>query len=215
MRRYKITALTVQKRNRQRVNVQLDGEFAFGLSRIVAAWLEVGQEIDDQKIAQLRAEDEREVAHQKALQYIQYRPRSEGEVRQHLRQGNVAEETIEQVVARLKESGLINDLDFARIWVENRADFRPRSQRALAQELRRHGIDAETAAQAVHSIDDTQMAYNLAARRAPKLAGLNRLEFHQKLHRYLAARGFDYAISKGVIEQVWSEKHNPEDEAEE
>ena len=35
----KITALTVQKKNPNRVNVHLDGEFAFGLARIVAAWL--------------------------------------------------------------------------------------------------------------------------------------------------------------------------------
>jgi len=69
-----ITALTLQKRNRQRVSVFLDGEYSFGLARIVAAWLEVGQELSDEKIAQLRAEDEREVAYQRALRLIQYRP---------------------------------------------------------------------------------------------------------------------------------------------
>ncbi len=67
---YEITALKLQKRNRQRVNVYLDGEFAFGLARIVAAWLAVGQEIDDQKIAQLQQEDAREVAYQRALKFL-------------------------------------------------------------------------------------------------------------------------------------------------
>ena len=51
----KITGLKLQKRNNDRVNVYLDGEFAFGLSRIVAAWLRTGQELSDEKIAELKA----------------------------------------------------------------------------------------------------------------------------------------------------------------
>ena len=51
---HRITAIQAQKRNPQRVSVFLDGEFAFGLSRIVAAWLAVGQEISDEKIALLK-----------------------------------------------------------------------------------------------------------------------------------------------------------------
>ena len=60
----------MQKHNHQRVNVSLDGEFAFGLARIVAAWLQEGQVISDEKIAQLREEDAREVAYQQALNLI-------------------------------------------------------------------------------------------------------------------------------------------------
>ncbi len=95
--KHKITALTLQKRNHQRVSVFLDDEYAFGLARIVAAWLEVGQELSDEKIAQLRAEDEREVAYQRALRLIQYRPRSESEIRQLLRRHQTPEETAEEI----------------------------------------------------------------------------------------------------------------------
>ena len=56
----KITALQVQKRNPNRVNIHLDGEFAFGVARIVAAWLRIGQELSEEKIGQLQAEDGRE-----------------------------------------------------------------------------------------------------------------------------------------------------------
>ena len=55
-----ITDLKAQKRNHQRVNVYLDGEYAFGLSRIVAAWLHVGQELSPEKIKELKLEDELE-----------------------------------------------------------------------------------------------------------------------------------------------------------
>jgi regulatory protein len=58
----KITAIEVQRRTPNRVNIHLDGEFAFGLARIVAAWLKVGEELSEEKIEQLQAEDARERA---------------------------------------------------------------------------------------------------------------------------------------------------------
>ena len=80
----KITGLKVQKRNSNRVNVYLDGEFAFGLSRITAAWLEIGVELDQDQIQKLQSEDDAEVAYQKALNFLSYRPRSERELIENL-----------------------------------------------------------------------------------------------------------------------------------
>ena len=48
----KITALEVQKKNPNRVNVHLDGDFAFGLARITAAGLKLGETLTDERIAQ-------------------------------------------------------------------------------------------------------------------------------------------------------------------
>jgi hypothetical protein len=56
----KITAIAIQKRNRERVNIYLDGEYAFGLARIVAAWLQVGQFLSEEKIVDLQSEDGQE-----------------------------------------------------------------------------------------------------------------------------------------------------------
>mgnify|MGYP000952684904 FL=1 len=67
-----ITALTAQKKNPQRINVFLDGEFAFGLQRIVAAWLIVGQTLSEEKINQLRSDDQSEIAYQKAINLLSY-----------------------------------------------------------------------------------------------------------------------------------------------
>ena len=66
------------------MNIYLDGEFAFGLARITAGWLKVGQELSEEKIAALQAEDANEMTYQKALHFLSYRPRSSAEVRQNL-----------------------------------------------------------------------------------------------------------------------------------
>jgi len=73
----KITALVIQKRNPNRVNLYLDGEYAFGVARIVAAWLRVGAELDEKKIEKLQVEDARERALQQAMLFLSYRARSE------------------------------------------------------------------------------------------------------------------------------------------
>src|SRR5574340_1235861 len=122
-----ITALKVQKRNPNRVNVYLDGEFAFGLARIVAAWLRVGMMLSDEKIEALQIQDAGEAAYQQALRFISYRPRSEMEIRKKLVEKGTDEKVIEVVSTRLKNAELMGDEQFARTWVENRSTFRPRS----------------------------------------------------------------------------------------
>jgi len=140
----KITALQVQKRNPNRVNIHLDGEYAFGLARIVAAWLQVGQTLDEEKIAKLQAEDARERTMQQALLFLSYRARSEKEIRQNLSKHEIPEVVIEETLERLRQDGFANDKQFASAWVENRSTFRPRGRRALALELRQKGINDST-----------------------------------------------------------------------
>jgi regulatory protein len=72
-----ITALRFQKRNKNRVNVYLDGQFAFGLVAIEAARLRVGQTLSDNDVARLQMRDEVERAYERALNFLSYRPRSE------------------------------------------------------------------------------------------------------------------------------------------
>ena len=62
-----ITAITPQKRNTRRLNISLDGEFAFSLDRLTAAWLKVGRKLSQQEIATLQEKDEQEVAFTRAL----------------------------------------------------------------------------------------------------------------------------------------------------
>lgn len=203
-----ITALTLQKRNRQRVNVFLDGEFAFGLARIVAAWLQVGLEINDEKVAQLRAEDAREVAYQFALKLLNFRARSEVEIRQNLAKHQVSECDIELVVEKLKENGLINDQRFVQGWVENRNEFRPRGKRALSYELQRLGIDHQEIDKSLEDLDEEELAYQAGSRAIRTWRELDQQEFRKKLYGHLARRGFSYEVISPVIARLWAEQHD-------
>jgi len=203
----KITALVVQKKNPNRVNIHLDGEFAFGVARITAAWLKNGDELSNEKIARLMNEDMREWAYQQAMLFLSYRARSEKEIRQNLHKHEVPEEAIEETLQRLHSAGFANDNEFAQAWVENRNTFRPRSKRALTMELRQKGLDDEAIQASLSNMDEEALAYAAALKRAPRFKDLEWVEFRKKLSEFLARRGFSYSIVAPVVSKIWSETH--------
>lgn len=193
----------------------LDGEFVLGLARITAAWLQVGQELSDEKISQLQAEDNREVAFQKALRFLEHRPRSETEIRRRLQEHQMDDEVISHTIERLRRGGLVDDERFAQNWVENRSEFRPRSRRALAIELRQRGLPTEAIDQALDDVDEPALALQAARKQARKLQKLEWVDYRRKLSSFLARRGFSYAIVAPVVKQTWDELEKPEPDFEE
>jgi regulatory protein len=203
-----ITALKAQKRNHQRVNVFLDGEFAFGLSRIVAAWLHVGQELSTEKIEELKLEDELDYAYQRAIRYIGYRMRSVYELQNYLNQQGIENQVIERVIIRLQKKGLLDDLNFAQMWIENRNSFRPRSHRMLSFELKQKGIQSDIISQILEeTISEEDLAYRAAKKQARKYKQLEWQIFRRRLSSFLARRGFPYSVINPAVDQVWSEQN--------
>jgi regulatory protein len=207
-----ITAIEPQQKNPQRVSVYLDGEFAFGLARVVAGWLSVGQELSSEKAARLKADDERETAYQKALHFLSFRPRSAAEIRQNLTKRGISEALVQETVARLQGAGLVNDQAFAQTWVENRGEFRPRSKSALRMELRRKGLDDEVIQSVLdEQVDEDALALQAARKYVRRLTGLAWPEFRQKLGGFLARRGFSYTTLSPVVSEVWKETQTADD----
>ena len=207
----KITAIKLQKRNPHRVNIYMDGEFAFGISRIIAGWLDVGHELDDEEIISLQAKDEEEVAYQRALKFISYRIRTEDEIRRNLTKHSIRSEVISDVLNRLRRNGLVDDIQFANSWVENRNEFRPRAHRMLTYELRKKGISDEVILQSLDSTTpDEELAFKAAQNQFHKYEEFEWPDFRRKLSGFLARRGFSYTIISLVVDQVWAENRSKE-----
>ena len=75
-----------------------------------------------------------------ALRFLSFRPRSENEVRDNLLEKKAVQEIIEKIILKLKEHNFINDLEFAKHWIESRIRFKPRSSRLIQMELKQKGI---------------------------------------------------------------------------
>jgi regulatory protein len=207
-----ITALVAQQKNPDRVNVYLDGKFAFGLAAIEAVRLKRGQVLTEADVERLHAADDVEKAREKALRFLGNRPRSEWEVRQNLLKAGYEAETIDRVLERLREVALVDDAAFVRYWIENRAQFKPRGEVALRQELRRKGVDREVIDAVLEESEhtDDRAARQAALAKADRYRQLPRPEFVQKLSAYLVRRGFDYEIVREAVQAAWQTVHADE-----
>lgn len=197
-----ITDLKFQRHNKERVNVFLDGEYAFGLDALLAARLRKGQVLSDSDIVALKAQDERNLAFERAVRFLSYRPRSQAEVERYLQDKAIPENVVIDVIARLRQAKYLDDKEFARFWLDNRERFRPRGQRALRYELRLKGVSDEIIAQVLDKMDDEASAWRAVEGRMSRWANLPGDEFRRKVVNYLSRRGFDYSTISLTLEKA-------------
>jgi regulatory protein len=205
---FKITEIKPQKNNPNRLNIYLDGDFGFGIARVIAPWLKKGDTLSEKTIEELKTKDQVEQGYQRALNYLSYRDRSTEEIRRNLRKHDLEDPIIEEVLARLRQKHLVDDVDFAQKWIENRRTFHPRSRRALRSELRRKGVPDKIINPLLEEVDEREMAYRVAQKKKRRLRNLEWPEFRKKLNGYLGRRGFSYSVASEIVQQVWDERQD-------
>ena len=214
----RISALRVGRGGRT-VKVELDGTESVPLTKAVAAGLRVGRQLDGPEIEKLARESRVEDSYARCLGLLARRPRSRAELERYLDGRKLAGEDRDAVLARLAERGWVDDRAFARQWIENRQEFRPRSGRALRMELQRFGVPEGQIREALEGMDDTAAARAAARKKAPRLlraAGKDpqaRIVFERKMTAYLASRGFDYVLSRETARSVWAESSGGDENA--
>ncbi|UCG10147.1 MAG: RecX family transcriptional regulator [Dehalococcoidia bacterium] len=204
----KVTAIRAGRGQGKRVNLFLDGRFAFSLQAELAAKeeLKVGQELSPHQVKALTGSDNYQRGYDAATRYLSYRPRSEAELKEQLCRRGFDNDCIEAVTTKLKEQGLVDDLAFAQFWRDNRQSFSPRSQWLTRRELRQKGIAEEVMNQVVATIDDSDSAYRAALGKARRLSGYDYPQFRQRLGSFLRRRGFNYAVINHTVAQMWTEE---------
>ena len=143
-----------------------------------------------------------------ALRLLSYRARSRAEVRRRLEK-NYPPTVIEPVLAQLEAQGYLDDDSFAREWRRSREERRPRSQRALEQELLRLGVDREIVQDALAGFDAAGNAYRAALRLAQRLNKGDYPEFRTKVWRLLQRRGFEASTIRDVVDRLWRDLTDP------
>jgi regulatory protein len=204
----KITAIHFRKDRGKRVNIFLDSRFAFSLSAevVIKEGLQVGQELSTSHIEALTRYDHFHRCFNAAARYLSYRPRSEFELRERLYQRGFDGDSVEAVMAKLREQGLVDDAAFAQFWKDNRESFSPRSRWLTKLELRRKGLAQDVIDEVVDVIDDDDSAYRAALNKARNLPKSDYHSFRHRLGEYLKRRGFSYGVINHTVERLWQEQ---------
>lgn len=206
----KITGISAQVKNTNRVNVNVDGKYRFSLDifQVGDFGIKVGKEYTEKELTELETESKFGKLYSRALDYVMMRPHSGREVRDYLfrktlstrdKKGDKREgyspALTERVFERLVEKGYINDEKFARWWVENRNVTKGSSMRKLTAELRAKGVASDVIEQAVGEVtrsDEDELAKVVAKKRA-------HYADDQKFMQYLARQGFNYDDIKAAL----------------
>lgn len=206
----KITALKMQVRDKDRVNVFIDGKYRFSLdiTQVAELGIKNGAEYTEEELVELENESQFGKLYTRSLEYALIRPRSQREMRDYLyrktrdsrtKTGDlkkgVSKELTERVFNRLFEKGYIDDMKFASFWVENRNVRKGSSMRKLQMELRGKGVDVAIVEQVLASTDraDTDELQKIIAKKA------SRYDDVQKLTAYLVRQGFRYDDVKEAL----------------
>ncbi|HJO83200.1 MAG: regulatory protein RecX [SAR202 cluster bacterium] len=155
----------------------------------------------------------RQKARDRALCLLAHRPRSESELRTRLNR-DFSPETVDGVLATLRDQSLVNDAEFARLWTESRNRQRPRSATALRRELLSKGISQSLADSAVDDVDDEESAHRAGAKFARRLTDADFDSFNRKLAGHLQRRGYGYAQTRQTVSALWDELHSDDDSSE-
>ena len=198
-----ITDLQQQKRNKNRLNVFINGEYAFSVHATLGAELKIGRELTRAEVSKIIAQDAAQKAQEYSFRYLSYRPRSTGELRSYLRRKGFDHQLIYMVIDDLQNRDYLNDSDFAQFWIEQRQTHRPRGTFALRYELLQKGVAPEIIDAALVDIDEKDAAMRAAERSAGRWRNLPRDQYWRKISGFLQRRGFSYETIREVAEEVW------------
>ena len=136
-----------------------------------------------------------EVLIEYALKLISRKRYTQKEMEKKLKGKEFAKgDDIQKVIARLKEYKYINDEEFAKDFIDNRARFSPRGKRLMALELRQKGVSKETVKKAVSQsdINELELAKQILKRKQSTLKKFTGQKRKEKIFMILASKGFDF-----------------------
>lgn len=211
----KITSISAQAKNPDRVNVSVDGKYRFSLDiyQVVELGVKIGKEYSEEELTALENESQFGKLYARALEYCLMRPHSSREVRDYLwrktratkyksrageikERAGVNEDITERIFNRLVERDYVNDEKFARWWIENRNVKKGTSLRRLEMELRAKGVDAKIIADQLRSSarsEEDELKKVIAKKQA-------RYDDQQKFKQYLMRQGFSYDSIQAALE---------------
>ena len=201
----KITALKAQLRDKNRVNVSVDGSYRFSLeiAQVIDLGIKTNNEYTEEELLQLEIESQYGKVYARALEYVFVRPRSQRELRDYLRRkmldkrdqhGNIrrgiSPELADRVFDRLVDKGHLNDTKFATFWIENRNLRKGISERKLRAELMAKGVASQVIDEVMRSSERDEGADIQAVIKRK----INKYAEDRKLIEYLARQGFSYDV---------------------
>ncbi|MBI2103413.1 RecX family transcriptional regulator [Candidatus Woesebacteria bacterium] len=192
-----------QQKNKNRVNIYLDGKFGIGLDldNFVKLNLKVEENLTEREIEKIKNTADFAKIYNNLLRFATLRPRSEKEINNWLYRKKVPENFKRKLFNKLNRLELVGDEKFAKWWIDQRQTFRPKSLRIMKHELRMKGIDKEIIEKVLAGagIDEVKNARVLLEKKSYRWKELASQDKRKKMTEFLARKGFGWEVVKEVV----------------
>ncbi len=199
-----ITAITPQKKDKTRCNLEIDGKFFCGMKLVTVMQnrLKVGTEIAAEELSRMQLESEKETALDKALFHITATMKTEREIRDFLKKKGYLEDVCDYVVERMREQRFLDDGAYARAYAESMS--KKKGARLIAMELKQKGVSDDAIGEALTGLSEDEAAKNCLEK---YLRGkdVSDKKVIQKAYANLISKGFDYETAKRALEGLRDE----------
>ena len=198
----RITDIRVGQKNKERIHIYIGGKFAFAVyaDTAVSHRLKTGAYITEEEKERILQEDGEKYALSCAMKLLSYRMRTEKELRDKLREKEIAEETVGRVIRKLEEIGYLDDGRFAELYAQELS--RKYGRYVVIQKLMQKGIPRDIARAAAQSTEkDEDVIRGHIGRLTQKYRAENEKSAKQKIMRALLAKGFEYEEIKRALER--------------
>lgn len=202
-----ITKIEAQKRNKERVNIYIDDDYAFSLSAelVYKEGLEAKMEVDSERLSKIATEEGFLKCKESALRTIERTYKTEKEMRDKLILKEFDINLIERTIEFLKEYNLLNDENYVKMYVKDK--IKNEGQNKIKYALMKKGIKEELIREEISKFNDDsqkEVAYDLAIKKYNLLSKReeDKYKISQKLYRFLIAKGYDYSVVSEVVKKV-------------
>lgn len=202
-----VTKIERQKHNNERVSVFIDGEYSFSVSDeiIIQYGIAVGMNVNSLPLKEITEEDEYKRALSSAFKHMSVSEKTEKQIVTHLLRKEFSQAVTQRVITRLKELNYIDDLTFAKNFVEHTSG---KGKRAVIFKLREKGVPDSIINEVIANMsEDSQLesAIELLKKQLPKLSKYEGYEKKRRLNDFLLRRGFDWSVAAEAIEKCLEE----------
>lgn len=202
-----ITKIEEGKRNKERVNIYIDNDYAFSVSKeiLYKENLKVNDTVNIEDLKEIVKKDNYIKCKNSALKIVERSYKSEKELKDKLLLKGYDKDSIEKTMEFLKEYNFLSDNNYTKMYVKDKSKFQGKNK--IKFDLYRKGIDEEIIQEELSSIDEDdekEVAYNLAFKKYNIISKResDKYKLSQKLYRYIVSKGYSYDIASYAIKKV-------------
>ena len=198
-----ITAITPQKHDPDRCNIEVDGRFFCGMQlfTVMERRLKVGSSVTEEELSALQFAGEKQTALDKALTHISASMKTEREIREYLRRKGYLQDVCDYVAEKMKSYGFLDDGAYAKAYAESAG--KKKGGRLIRAELRRKGVADEEIEAALEGASEEGAAEAVLAKyMRGKPADKKTM---QKAYAHLVSKGFGFDTAKDALKAYFSE----------